>query len=242
MYAGTSSYNSPNNIIVSDILSNLRNVADEISLSVDQQFRIVGESICMVSALYAKKLLESNIPTQNSKDSTIYRQERSYRDYNFEESCTYPSCPTDYGALYGRSRFPKDSTVTKGSPKQSSVLLYSSALDFQAKNDAEWQQIEDTDPAVDAVVNLPYQDTDFDVMYNRGPNSTVMFYLSTQLKYANMQYTASHRTFPGMTSHHTRATVVIMIAVHACYDVLSSVRHWQEDVESLQSNLKGLVH
>jgi len=53
-------------------------------------------------------------------------------------------------------------------------------------------------------------------MYNRGPNSTVMFYLSTQLKYANSQYTVSHRTFPGKTSHHTRTTVVTMIAVHAC--------------------------
>jgi len=190
-------------------------VADEISLSVDQQFRIVGESICMVNALYAKKLLESNIPTQNSDDSTIYRPKRSYRDYNFEESCTYPSCPTDYGALYGRSRFPKDSTVTEGSTKQSSVLLYWSEDDLQAQSDTEWQQIENTDTAVDAVVNLPYQDTDFDVMYNRGPNSTVMFYLSTQLQYASSkQYTVSHRTFPGMTSHHTRATVDIIIAVH----------------------------
>jgi len=242
VYAGTSSYNSADNIIESDIHSNLRNVADEISLSVDQQFRIVGESICMVSALYATKLLQSNIPTQNSKDSTIYRQEQSYRDYNFEDSCTYPSCPTDYGALYGRSRFPKNSDVTEGSTKQSSVLLYWSEGNLQAQNDAEWQQIEKTDTAVDAVVNLPYHDTDFDVMYNRGPNSTVMFYLSTQLKYANSQYTVSHRTFPGMTSHHTRATVVIMITVHACYDVLSSIRHSQEDTESLQSNLKALVH
>ncbi len=216
MCAGTSSYNSADNIIESDIHSNLRNVADEISLSVDQQFRIVGESICMVSALYATKLLQSDIPTKNSKDSTIYRQKRSYRDYNFEESCTYPSCPTDYGALYGRSRFPKDSTVTEGSIKQSSVFLYSSALDLHAQSDTEWQNIENTDTAVDAVVNLPYQDTDFDVMYNRGPNSTVMFYLSTQLKYANSQYTVSHRTFPGKTSHHTRTTVVTMIAVHAC--------------------------
>ena len=243
MCAGTSSYNSADNIIVSDIHSNLRNVADEISLSVDQQFRIVGESICMVSALYAKKLLQSDIPTQSSKDSTIYRQKQLYRDYDFVESCKYPSCPTDYGALYGRSRFPKDSNITEGSTKQSSVLLYWSEDDLQAQNDAEWQQIENTDTAVDAVVNLPYQDTDFDVMYNRGPNSTVMFYLSTQLQYASSkQYTVSHRTFPGMTSHHTRATVVIMIAIYACYDVLSSIRHSQEDTESLQSNLKALVH
>ena len=216
VYVVTSSYNSADNIILSDIHSNLRNVADEIALSVDQQLRIVGESICMVSALYAKKLLESNIPTQSSKDSTIYRQELSYRDYNFVESCTYPSCPTDYGALYGRSRFPKNSIVAKGSTKQSSVFLYSSALELHAQNDTEWQLIENTDTAVGAVVNLPYQDTDFDVMYNRGPTSTVMFYLSTQLQYASSkQYTVSHRTFPGMTSHNTRSTVVELIAVHA---------------------------
>jgi len=202
---------------VSDIHSNLRNVADVISLSVDQQFRIVGESICMVSAYYAKKLLQSDIPTESNKDSTIYRHQRSYRDYNFVSSCKYPSCPTDFGDLYGRSRFPKNSNVTQGSTKQSSVYLYSSTLNLHAQDETEWQQIENTDAAVDVVVNLPYQDTDFDVMYNRGPNSTVMFYLSTQLEYINSkQYTVSHRTFPGMTLQiHRRSTVVVTIAVHA---------------------------
>ena len=117
-----------------------------------------SSSICIVSTLYATKLLQSNIPTQNSKDSTIYRQKQSYRDYNFEESCTYPSCPKDYGALYGRSRFPKDrDDIAEGSTKKSSVFLNWIPLDgLQAQNDTVWQQIENTDTAVDAVVNLPY--------------------------------------------------------------------------------------
>jgi len=214
--AATSSYNSADNIIVSDINSNLRNVADEISLSVDQRFRIVGESICMVSALYAKNLLQSDIPTQINKNSTIYRHKLSYRDYNFQSSCQYPYCPKDYGPLGGRSRFPTSSHVTSGSIQHSSVFLYNKALDLHAQTDAEWQQIENTNPAVDVVVNLPYQDTDFEVMYNRGPNSTLMFYLSTQLQYDNANdYSMSHRTFPGrkiwMSSAHASIHLLTML-------------------------------
>jgi hypothetical protein len=202
-YAAESTIQDVDGIIKANIRSNLRNVADEVSLSIDQQLRIIAESVCMVSALYTKKLIDSGISTNTSKHDTIFRHMKSYREYNFNESCQYPACPKDYGSLLGRSRFPSTSSVTSGSTKHSSVYLYSSQLKQSAQNDSEWDKTmnlhHDDGPGVELLINLPYQDIDYDVMYNQGPNSTLMFYLSTKLQYPySGEYSVSHRTFPGM--------------------------------------------
>jgi len=196
-------------------------VADEVSLSIDQQLRTVAESVCMVSALYTKKLIDSGIPTTTSKQDTIFRHEESYRDYNFHQSCRYPACPKDYGSLLHRSRFTETSVVRDGSTKHSSVYLYSSQLNLHAQNDSEWDRIlnlnRDNGHGVEVLVNLPYQDIDFDVMYNQGPNSTVMFYLSTTIHYPGDKgdYSVAHRTFPGTMRSQ------MMDRVH---DLLSSIQ------------------
>ena len=62
-------------------------MADEVSLSIDQQLRMIAESVCMVSALYTKKLIDSGISTNSSKHDMIFRHMKSYREYNFNESC-----------------------------------------------------------------------------------------------------------------------------------------------------------
>ena len=72
-YAAESTIQDVDGIIKANIRSNLRNVADEVSLSIDQQLRIIAESVCMVSALYTKKLIDSGISTNTSKHDTIFR-------------------------------------------------------------------------------------------------------------------------------------------------------------------------
>ena len=59
-------------------------------------------------------------------------------------------------------------------------------------------------PVINTVVNaLAYQDKDMNIMYTRGPNTTVMFYLSTKITFRNDSYISIHRTFPGVQKNST---------------------------------------
>ena len=59
-------------------------------------------------------------------------------------------------------------------------------------------------PAVNSVINgLAYHDRDMNIMYTKGPNTTVMFYLSTKISLSSSSYVAVHRTFPGIVKNST---------------------------------------
>ena len=59
-------------------------------------------------------------------------------------------------------------------------------------------------PAVNSVIKgLAYQDRDMNIMYTKGPNTTVMFYLSTKISLSSSSYVAVHRTFPGIVKNST---------------------------------------
>ena len=132
-------------------------------------------------------------------------QESSYREYYFNGPCSEPHCPSDYGALLGKSRFPSHlQGFINGSLLHSSVYLYSSTISRAAKNDSVWTSLTNSYPAIDNVINaLTYQDRDMNVMYTRGPNTTVMFYLSTKIALKDGSHIAVHRTFPGVQKDST---------------------------------------
>lgn len=57
---------------------------------------------------------------------------------------------------------------------------------------------------MNSVINgLAYQDRDMNIMYTKGPNTTVMFYLSTKISLSSSSYVAVHRTFPGIVKNST---------------------------------------
>ena len=84
------------------------------------------------------------------------------------------------------------------------MYLYSSTISRAAKNDSVWTSLTKSYPAIDNVINaLTYQDRDMNVMYTRGPNTTVMFYLSTKIALKDGSHIAVHRTFPGVQKDST---------------------------------------
>jgi hypothetical protein len=86
-----------------------------------------------------------------------------------------------------------------GSVEHSSVYMYSSSIQGAIKSNHTWMNITESHPSVNSVTDaLAYQDRDMSLMYNRGPNSTLMFYLSTKIALKAGGYISVHRTFPGV--------------------------------------------
>ena len=88
-----------------------------------------------------------------------------------------------------------------GSLDHSSVYLFSNAAPLRGavKSDLSWLNITANHPSVNSVIDsLTYQDRDMSLMYERGPNSTVMFYLSTKISLYSGGNILVHRTFPGV--------------------------------------------
>eukprot|EP01031_Cornospumella_fuschlensis_P028932 gene28932-34918_t len=177
-------------------------LAKEIAGSIDQQLRIIAESVCMVSSRYS--LILNQYSSVASTEEPMLEPQDSYREYHFSGPCTYPNCPSDYGPLAPRSRLPPLPDFVNGSVDHSSVYLYSSVLGRSVRSDADWDNLLASNGEIeDAINGLAYQDKDWKIMYKRGPNTTVMFYLSTQLKTASNAYTMIHRTFPGIVKNET---------------------------------------
>ena len=156
----------------------------------------------MVSAGYSRILL--NYTSYGVRNSTILAAQLSFREYDFNIGCLYPLCPQDFGSLKNRSRFPPNLPGFEyGSLSKSSVYLYSSATGLAAKNDNTWDNYVYSRNGIHQVINgLTYQDEDMQVLYERGPNTTVMFYVSTQIG-SSSNYMSVHRTFPGVKRNTT---------------------------------------
>jgi hypothetical protein len=77
--------------------------------------------------------------------------------------------------------------------------MYSSALPGAVRNDQTWSSVTASQPSVNSVINaLAFQDRDMNIMYTKGPNTTVMFYLSTKINLKSGGYVSVHRTLPGI--------------------------------------------
>lgn len=88
-----------------------------------------------------------------------------------------------------------------GSLEHSSVYMYykDSSISGAVKSNSSWLNITKIHPSVNSVIDaLAYQDRDMNLMYNRGPNSTLMFYLSSKITLKSGGYISIHRTFPGV--------------------------------------------
>ena len=131
-------------------------------------------------------------------------QQPSYREYHFNGTCSVPNCPSDYGALLGRSRLPPHLPgFIDGSILHSSVYMYSSALPGAARNNQTWSSLTSSHASINSVINaLAFQDRDMNLMYTQGPNSTVMFYLSTKISFNSGDYVSVHRTLPGIVKNN----------------------------------------
>ena len=107
--------------------------------------------------------------------------------------------------IAGRSRIPKDIRgFINGSILHTSLYLYSSARKTSIRDDKGWANITEEYPIVKTVVNsLAYHDQDFELMYTRGPNTTIMFQLSAKVDLPSGQYVAVHRTYPGLLRNST---------------------------------------
>ena len=77
--------------------------------------------------------------------------------------------------------------------------MYSSALPGAVRNNQTWSSVTASQPSVNSVINaLAFQDRDMNIMYTKGPNTTVMFYLSTKINLKSGGYVSVHRTLPGI--------------------------------------------
>lgn len=199
---GSSTYYSAKVIIVDQAESNAQLLSKEIAGAAEVQLRFIAESICLTSSLYSSVLLNySSVSASNY--STLFKPSESFREYNFAAGCIYPDCPNDFGELAHRSRLPYLPGFVNGSTEHSSVFLYSETIGKAARNDSEWQSITSEFGSVNQVIDgLAYQDTDFSVMYSRGPNTTVMFYLSAEVT-ENGVRNMVHRTYPGIEKNST---------------------------------------
>eukprot|EP01034_Spumella_vulgaris_P027194 gene27194-33882_t len=106
----------------------------------------------------------------------------------------------DYSKIFIKSRFPNLPGLVNGSTAHSSVYLYSSKYGKAARNDALWTQyLQENNPVLSVINGLSFQDQDMEVMFNKGPNSTLMFYLASSVSMPdNSNYNVIHRTFPGL--------------------------------------------
>lgn len=81
--------------------------------------------------------------------------------------------------------------------------MYSSALPGAARNNQTWTKLTSSHPSINSVINaLAFQDRDMNLMYTQGPNSTVMFYLSTKISLTSGDYVSVHRTLPGIVKNN----------------------------------------
>jgi hypothetical protein len=189
-------YSVAEKTIRSQTFESLSTIAAETAAALEQPLKLVGESVCLTSALYSSILLSYSNFTQDG--STLLTPQPSFKEYNFEGSCSFPNCPHDYRALKGRSRLPDLPGFVNGSTAQSSVYLYSNKYGRAARNDSLWNKyIHENTPLLSVINGLAYQDQDMEVMHNRGSNSTVMFYLASSVTRADGAYDVVHRTFPG---------------------------------------------
>lgn len=79
------------------------------------------------------------------------------------------------------------------------MYLYSSLLQHSIRDDKTWANITKQNPIIQKVINaFAYQDEDLNLMYTRGPNSTIMLTLSTQISAPSGDYFSVHRLFPGV--------------------------------------------
>jgi hypothetical protein len=77
-------------------------------------------------------------------------------------------------------------------------------LASSARSDEAWNNFTTEYPAMGTVIDaLAYQDSDMDVLYNQGPATTVMFYLSAKIGTSSSRYQSVHRTFPGILKNST---------------------------------------
>jgi hypothetical protein len=194
----TDAYTSTQDIIVHNTKANAQNVGSEIAEAVQQRLMTISQSISMVNSLYGKVLLQYS---DYNGQGTLYKSHNSYREYKFEQGCLFPDCPSDFGPISTRSRIPFLPGFENGSMEHSSVFLYSSKIGTALRNDSIWNDAFDHNPYLSNVLDgLAYQDVDFPILYNSGPNSTVMFYLSTQIytDFTQSNYFSLHRTYPGI--------------------------------------------
>jgi hypothetical protein len=199
LYAlGTDAYTSTQAIIVHNTKANAQNVGSEIAQAVQQRLMTISQSISMVNSLYGKVLLQY---ANYNGQGTLLKSQNSYREYNFKQGCSFPNCPTDFGPISTRSRIPYLPGFESGSMDHSSVFLYSSQAGSALRNDSAWNTSFNANPYLRHAMNgLAYHDLDFPILYNQGPNSTLMFYLSTQIytDSSRTNYFSLHRTYPGV--------------------------------------------
>lgn len=191
-------------IILSDTQTNAAELGKEIAASISQQLTLVGNSVCKVSALYSTLLLAN--AKNGPANSTLLAPRPSFREYYFNGDCSFPDCPPDYGPIASRSRIPYLPGFINGSLDASSVYMYSSTSQRAVRNNSAWEAAVAGNSQLQNVIDgLAYQDIDSNVLYNRGPSTTVMFYLSAQVftSPAQTSYFSIHRTYPGILKNDT---------------------------------------
>lgn len=139
-------------------------------------------------------------------NGTLWRPARSYSEFNFVRGCHEPYCPSDFGAIYKRSRIPYLPGYLNGSMSHSSVFLFDKRIGAAVRNTSAWNQQLKDHPDVNTVINaLAYEDTDFRVLYETGPSTTVLFYLSAAVTPAGASSPSHvvHRTYPGIEKNQS---------------------------------------
>ncbi len=111
--------------------------AREVASAVEQKLLLVGSSITMVSTRQAALLLLQSSAngdlTSALQTPPMLRNGTSFMEYNFAAGCVASqTCPSDYGALCGRSPFTDCSVL--GSMQSSSVYAYSGATQCAVKS------------------------------------------------------------------------------------------------------------
>eukprot|EP01033_Poteriospumella_lacustris_P011918 gene11918-8504_t len=201
---GDSVSSSADHVILKNTRSNAADLGNEIASTISLQLQDISYSICRSSALYASVLLAS--AEENVANGTIWKPARSYREFNFAQGCHEPYCPSDFGAIHTRSRIPYLPGYLNGSMRHSSVFLFDKRIGAAVRNTSAWNQQLNDHPDVDTVINaLAYEDTDFRVLYETGPSSTVMFYLSAAVTPAGASAPTHvvHRTYPGIEKNQS---------------------------------------
>ena len=195
------SYSISKQVITDQSISSVYLKANEISTSINQQLRTIAESVALSGALYSESLLNSTFSKTSSRRTTMLNQEKTYREYNFIGNCSYPKCPSDYGAFGDRSRFPKLPGFVNGSLEHTSAYIYYSKSKTSIRDDSKWNGYVNKYDSVKRVIDgLTYHDKDLEIIFKRGPNTTVMFYVSAKVVVDSYSgdYIAVHRTFPGI--------------------------------------------
>ena len=198
---GADAFTASKGIITDQSISSVYVKANEIASSINQQLLTIAQSVCLGGALYSSSLLGS---TLSSSRSTYLTPQETYREYKFQGECNYPNCPTDYGPLAGRSRFPLLPGFINGSLLHSSLYTYSISNQAAVRDDTNWYKYYNNYNDFKRVVDgLTYQDTDLEIVYTRGPETTVMFYVSAATTLTSGEQISLHRTFPGIVKNIT---------------------------------------